>query len=65
MKRTVDYKKLTLREREVVDWLIQGKSSQEIALLLHISRHTVDTHRRHILKKIRVKNTLELISIHR
>ncbi len=62
MKRTIDIKALTLREKEILKWLVQGKSSQEIAQYLHISRHTVDTHRRKILKKTMSKNTLELIS---
>jgi DNA-binding CsgD family transcriptional regulator len=49
------------REREIVELLCANKSSEEIAELLTISKHTVDTHRRKLLQKAKCKNTLELI----
>jgi two-component system, NarL family, response regulator NreC len=42
---------LTEREREVLRLIANGKSSKEIALELHISTKTVDTHRRQIMNK--------------
>lgn len=52
---------LTERELEIIRLIAQGKTSQEIAEIIHLSRHTVDTHRRKILEKTECKNSLELI----
>ena len=54
---------LTQREIEIVELIAQCKSSKEIANILFISRHTVDTHRRNILAKTKMKTTTELLSI--
>ena len=51
---------LSVREREIVRGLAEGHGSKQIADILHISTHTVDTHRRNLLKKTGTKNTLEL-----
>jgi len=52
---------LTKREKDVLSFLLMGKSSKEIAGELYLSSHTVDTYRRRILKKFGVRNTMELI----
>lgn len=49
------------RERDVIRQLISKKTSLEIAHNLNISKHTVDTHRRNILKKLKLNSTFELI----
>lgn len=54
---------LSPREREIVQHLAEGLSSKEIALKLQISRHTVDTHRRNLLRRFDASNTLELASL--
>lgn len=54
---------LTNRERDVVRLLILNYSSKEISEKLNISSHTVDTHRRNILKKLNVSSTGELIGM--
>jgi len=51
---------LTEREREVLKLLANGKSSKQIALNLHISAKTVDTHRRQIMNKLNVYSLPEL-----
>lgn len=51
---------LSERERAVVRGLVKGQSSQQIADELFISKHTVDTHRRNILQKLRVDDTTAL-----
>jgi len=51
---------LSPREKEVVQLLAAGLSSKQIANQLFLSSHTVDTHRRNLLKKTGTKNTLEL-----
>lgn len=52
---------LTDRQFAVVKLLAEGFSSPIIAQMLNLSRHTVDTHRRRILKKTGSKNTVELL----
>ena len=52
---------LSKREKEVLQLLIQGKTSQQIADELFISKTTVDTHRQHLLEKTGFKNTAELV----
>ncbi len=51
---------LSIREREVVRLMAEGLASKQIADTLDISTHTVDTHRRNLLRKTGTKNTLEL-----
>lgn len=51
----------TKRELEILQYVVKGLSSKQIANLLFISSHTVDTHRRKILTKANVSNTAELI----
>jgi DNA-binding CsgD family transcriptional regulator len=48
------------RERAIVLLLAEGLSSKQIAERLGISKSTVDTHRRNLLRKTGAKNTLEL-----
>ena len=47
---------LTLREREVLDWLARGKSNSEIGDILGISAATVGKHLEHIYPKLGVEN---------
>lgn len=53
--------RLTVREREVLKLLAEGLSSKDIAFHLGISNKTVDTFRRHCLKKLRLKSSADLI----
>jgi DNA-binding CsgD family transcriptional regulator len=52
---------LTKREMDILFYVCQGFTSADIAMRLHISRHTVDTHRRRILSKLHLQNTTQLI----
>ena len=47
---------LTLREREVLEWLARGKSNSEIAQILGITTATVGKHLEHIYPKLGVEN---------
>ena len=61
-----DFKKLpslTRREKEILNLIIEGKNSNEIADSLFLSFLTVQTHRRNIMTKLEVKNIAELINI--
>jgi two-component system response regulator NreC len=49
------YGKLTKKEREVLQLIVEGKTSKEIALLLFISIKTVDTHRHNIMQKLNIR----------
>jgi len=52
---------LTDRERQVLHWIVEGKSNKEIALELGISPKTVSVHRTNLMLKLDVQNTVELI----
>ncbi|MGL5233148.1 MAG: response regulator transcription factor [Empedobacter falsenii] len=59
-----NYKKfalLTKREKEILTLLSIGKSSMEIADQLFISKETVATHRKNIIRKLDVKSFAELL----
>ncbi len=53
---------LSRREKDIVELLSKGKSTQEIADELFLSFLTVQTHRRNILQKYKMKNVAELIT---
>jgi DNA-binding NarL/FixJ family response regulator len=53
-------KPLSAREREVVQLIAEGKSSKEIATILHIAVPTVDTYRRQIMEKLSLRTIAEL-----
>jgi two-component system response regulator NreC len=58
---TDSYELLTMREREVLQLIAEGKSNKEAAGLLNLSPYTVETHRANILEKLRLHGTPELI----
>jgi LuxR family quorum sensing-dependent transcriptional regulator len=47
---------LTPREREVLQWSAAGKTVDDIAIILGISRYTVETHLRNVRDKLEVSN---------
>ena len=52
---------LTRREREVLKQVSSGSSTRECALALGISPRTVEDHRSNIMRKLGVKNSMELM----
>ncbi len=52
----------TGREKQIIKEISKGKSFNEIAQILSISLHTINTHKKNILKKSKCKNTAELIA---
>jgi DNA-binding NarL/FixJ family response regulator len=52
---------LSKREMEVLQLVASGKSDKEVADQLFISAKTVNTHKMHILDKLGLKNTAELV----
>lgn len=55
------YELLTTREREIVQLLAEGKSNKDVANLLNLSLHTVETHRSNIFQKLNLHSSAELI----
>jgi len=53
--------RLSIREREVVQLLAEGKSNKEIGASLNISKRTVDHHRARIMDKLHVQSVGELV----
>jgi LuxR family transcriptional regulator, quorum-sensing system regulator SolR len=50
---------LTYRERQVISWTAEGKTSWEIARILAISENTVNFHMKNIMSKLKVKNKIQ------
>ena len=61
--RTVDdpYGRLTAREREVFNLVVEGLTTKEIARRLDISVKTAENHRARVIAKVGVRNTAELV----
>jgi DNA-binding NarL/FixJ family response regulator len=57
------FKKLTLRELEVLDLILESKSNREISVHLFLSVHTVNNHRKNIFKKLKVNNVICLTKL--
>ena len=55
------YASLSEREREIFQLVAEGHSNKEIATLLSLSPATVETHRAHVLQKLDLHNTAELV----
>jgi len=55
------YERLTLREKEVLQLIAQGKSNKEIAALLNISVNTVAVHRAHVMEALGLHRTAEIV----
>jgi two-component system, NarL family, response regulator NreC len=55
------YDLLTDREREVLQLLAEGRSNKEVAGILNLSVHTVDTHRSNFMQKLGLHNTAEIV----
>ncbi|MCL4854499.1 MAG: response regulator transcription factor [Bryobacteraceae bacterium] len=55
------YDLLTEREKEVLQLLAEGKSNKEAATLLNLSVYTIETHRTHLMQKLNLHNTAEIV----
>jgi two-component system, NarL family, nitrate/nitrite response regulator NarL len=51
---------ITKREKEILKLLLSGKGNKEIAEALDISKRTAEVHRFNLMKKLKVKNLIEL-----
>jgi two-component system response regulator NreC len=55
------YDLLTPREREILQLVAEGKANKEVAAVLNLSVHTVETHRSNIMEKLKLKSLPDLI----
>jgi len=53
--------RLSPREREIVQLLAEGKSNKEVAVALHISVKTAETHRTNLMRKLDLHSISELV----
>ena len=52
---------LTLKERQVLSLVAMGLTTKEIADRMNLSHHTIESHRKNMLRKWNVKNSVELV----
>jgi DNA-binding NarL/FixJ family response regulator len=57
----VEISKLTTRQREVLQLLVEGKSAKEVAGLLNISTRTVEFHKYKMMEMLSIKTSPELV----
>ncbi len=57
--------RLTPRQAEILDMLARGRSTEQIARDLHLSRETVRNHVRHVLRALGVHSRLEAVAVAR
>ena len=59
--RAEDPSKLSNKEKEVLQYLVDGLSSREIADILQLSTRTIDNHRANMMRRLQVHNAAELV----
>ncbi len=62
-KKLTELESLSKRELEIAQMINQGNDSTHIATNLNISLHTVNTHRRNMLEKLQVRDSLEMSNL--
>ncbi|MEK7403687.1 MAG: response regulator transcription factor [Acidobacteriota bacterium] len=55
------YDLLTDREKEILQLLAEGNSNKEVAAILNLSPYTVETHRAHIMQKLGLHSSAEIV----
>jgi DNA-binding NarL/FixJ family response regulator len=58
----IDLKNLDAKDKIIIECLATGLSTKELADRLHMSPRTAETRRQRLLKKVGVKNSVELIA---
>jgi DNA-binding NarL/FixJ family response regulator len=56
-----DDENLSVREKQILKLYVEGMTNQQIADKLFISIRTVESHKNHIMQKLGVKSTVELV----
>ena len=60
-EKNVEISKLTTRQREVLQLLVEGKSAKEVAGILNISTRTVEFHKYKMMEMLSIKTSPELV----
>jgi DNA-binding NarL/FixJ family response regulator len=60
-KSRVQKAKLSKKEKAIAKFIVEGASSREIAQKLNLSIRTIDNHRANMMKRLQVKNAVELV----
>jgi DNA-binding NarL/FixJ family response regulator len=55
------YDLLTSRERQILQLFGEGRNNKEVANLLNLSLHTIETHRANIMQKVNVHSAAEML----
>ena len=55
--------RISPREREILQLVIEGKSSTEISRIIGISPKTIETHRSRLMKKLGARNLIDLLNL--
>ena len=61
-KSTLSESDLTKREKEILQLIVKGRTSIEMANQLKLSKYTIDTHRKNIHKKLGIKSNTGLVN---
>jgi DNA-binding CsgD family transcriptional regulator len=61
--QTKDLGLLSGREMQILKLLCEGNTTPKIASILHLSEHTVKTHRKNIMQKMEVRNSMDIMKI--
>lgn len=60
-KKEISEEPLSTRELEVLEWVVKGMTTNQIADQLSVSTHTINSHRKNMLKKLGLTSPVELI----
>jgi DNA-binding NarL/FixJ family response regulator len=52
---------LSERELQIIQFIAEGYTNSQIAAIIYLSNHTVNTHRKNIMKKLNVNNTAGIV----
>lgn len=61
-ERRTPFQELTKREKEILQLVVQGLTSKQMAEQLNLSQRTIDHHRSNLLKKFNRKNSVDLVN---
>ena len=53
--------KLSERELQIIQFIAEGYTNSQIAAIVYLSNHTINTHRKNIMKKLGVNNTAGIV----
>ncbi len=56
------FQELTKREKEILQLVVKGFTSKQMAEILNLSQRTIDHHRSNLLRKFNRKNTVEMVN---